>query len=51
MVFRHADRVAVKYCVRDATVHERIIIAHIKDGRYMILTPDGDFYEEDFQVD
>ena len=28
--------------------HERIILPHLGRGLYLILTPDGDVYEEDY---
>lgn len=41
----------VKYNVRERVAHERIILAHIIDQRYQILTPDGDIYSENFSLD
>ena len=38
----------VKYASADPTIHARIIYGHVHEDIYMILTPDGDFYHEDY---
>ncbi len=32
----------------EEVLHGRIILAHLGRGLYLILTPDGDVYEEDY---
>lgn len=41
-------RVLVEYAVGGPTLwHERLVLAHVADDRYIIVTPDGDVYEEE----
>lgn len=41
-------RVLVEYAVGGPTLwHERLVWSHVADDRYMVVTPDGDVYEEE----
>ena len=46
---REGSEVLVRYNVAGPGLyHERLILAHIADWRYVICTPDLDIYDEDF---
>jgi hypothetical protein len=31
--------------------HERVLLGYLHDGMYLVITPDRDVYEEDFDPD
>ena len=42
----------VKYDIAgDPTWHARLLLAHLHEGEWIILTPDGDIYSEDYSPD
>ena len=47
--YASGTQLLVKYVVLEALVRARIVCAHVPGtSRHVILTPDGDFYAEDF---
>ena len=50
MAYVNGSRLCVKYNIAEPIIHVRYVCGHFGGGsqRYMILTPDGDFYDEDY---
>ena len=46
--YRPGTWLMVKYNVKENFIHERIVLSHCYDRVYIILTPDGDIYDEDY---
>ena len=38
----------VKYDLPDTTWHSRLLLAHLNAGEWIVLTPDGDIYSEEY---
>eukprot|EP00929_Paragymnodinium_shiwhaense_P118871 TRINITY_DN90771_c0_g1_i1.p1 TRINITY_DN90771_c0_g1~~TRINITY_DN90771_c0_g1_i1.p1 ORF type:complete len:382 (+),score=41.44 TRINITY_DN90771_c0_g1_i1:318-1463(+) len=44
------DRLLVAYTDEPELYHERVVLAHLRGARYLIVTPDEDVYEESYEV-
>ena len=49
-MFAPWSRVIVRYYTNRREWHERLVVLHISDSHYLILTPDGDLYAEALSV-
>eukprot|EP00973_Karenia_brevis_P044555 6172422-Karenia_brevis.AAC.1 len=45
------SEVLVQFAVPGELWHERVILAHVSDAKYVTLTPGFDLYQEDYASD